>query len=534
MNIMIASRVLFATLAIAATVGQRLLAQTPDDPRDFHVARIKWKSQYGRVFVKIDPDTSEVKCFFGNLAAASLIASKALAIDEPGALARVDGRRFLASGLKKSSSLGMLYLLQLNKVDHVYSLDVVRSAAYLLTANPAGIDITSLAYNDLSGRIFAIDYHGERLSSAVWQNQVEPPALPSPSSWETVKSFRGDAGLIFAYRLRRSDGGKVPTVGVHFSPGAPGGGGPRYYKELGAWKTDYGDLVPTGIAIANRAVASVMGPVDLMGVDGPFQIVEVLTQAVVFDGHVVSNKASVTFPSPGLRPGAVYEATGVNGYKTRFTVPVRYGSPVPFATTSIGRVSLDGRTFYSASGKAHVSGRITLHETLATSKNMLLSLWVGLRDANGKDPIRKVNGLAHISNPVAIYDMTVQVHKDLGWGVFALPVTIPSSGMEGNVLFFQWLAIDSGGQGVAISDVAGTEVFADAASSGQGLQATSSSSKQPGGKTTWVPVRTKPSEKAYGSARKWFKNSGKLANQYKSVRYETMLKALLMQANAKK
>lgn len=534
MKIYITSRVLFAILAISATVGQRLLAQTPDDPRDFQVATIRWKSKYGRMYVKIDPNTSEVKCFLGNLAAASLIASKALAIDEPGALARVDGRRFLASGLKKSSSLGMLYLLQLNKVDHVYSLEVVRSAAYLLTANPAGIDITALAYNDLSGRIFAIDYRGERLLSAVWKNQGNPPALPGLSTWETVTSFSGDGGLILAYVLRRSDAGKVPRVGVHFSPGVPGGGGPRYYKELGVWKKDYIDLGPTGIAIANRGEASVMGPVDLMGADGPLQIVEVLTQAVVFEGNVVSNKASVTFPSPGLRPGAVYEATGVNGHKTRFTVPVRYGCPVPFATTSIGRVSLDGRTFYSGSTKAHVAGRIALRESLATSKDMQLSLWVGLRDVNGKDPIVNVNGLTYISDPVAIYDIPVQVHKDLGWGVFALPLTIPESGMEGNVLFFQWLAIDSGGQGVAISDVAGTEVFPDAASSGQGLQATRSSSKEPKAKTTWVPVRTKPSEEAYDFARKCFLNSGKLANHYKSVRYETMLKALLMQAKAKK
>lgn len=498
----IKSKVRLAAILVMALPGvdRGLSAQTMqtmqevrDNYRNKQTIYSRDLCKFGSIEVSVKKGSGVLECELVNLDSAGKMQkfefTKSLGFDVPGGIQWISGQRLLVSGRKSTGPLGMLYLLEIVENAGVYSLSVLRSAAYAIGGTPVGLDLTYIAYQVADGRIYAIDYCGRRLVAVAWANSEVPLPLPALAKWETVVAFTDD-DMVVVPAMKVA--GYIGGAHIHDSMGDAWG---SYAKLQGVWaRVKVQPETYPVIAVYNANQANVLGGLVITGPNGVYEIAEASSGVVVHTGQIVSNHAVADFTTPGLAPGRMYFAIGPSGSRASFRVHLRYGAPSPFGDTRLNPVELNLGAFFPGSGLASAGTQAVYSGSRENPVNMNIALWVGLRNPDGTDPVAIVDGVAYLTNPLTIIERVIQFSAGGTESEhFANRLSIPESGSVGNVYLFQYIAIDPGGQGVALSDVVGVEVSAVSASqaSAKSIRVTNPAVN------TSKPSLVKPSESAY-------------------------------------
>lgn len=381
-----------------------------------------------------------------------------LPISNVGAIVRADASssEFLVSG-RDSQGQGWIVRLQA-------TLGVPPTLALIeMRSYGAGLDPYSVAYNGVDGNLYVFDYGATRVLRAQWA-----PGLPLPSSFVHTLGSDVFPSLIAGQTLSPAvhiNGGPLPGVDVyHLHEHLPMA---RITIQNGQWvavPAGHGSLqaAPADVwLVEGRALVSSFGPITITGPSGPYELVDEDAASIVHSGSVpVANEPHVAVIGSELYAGHTHRFRQPGGAASSANLwpTVRYGNCVQIDQVQWTRGVLQAQQARVNSPEFSVAAG--LRASVPVQFKPLTYLLVGVRDANGDDPVIVQGDLAFLFAPAAILgplELEFKLNSLNDVSSFAMPIPDNPS-LSGAVFLWQFVSNTPGGQ-VAASDVFGTRIL---------------------------------------------------------------------------
>ncbi len=389
-----------------------------------------------------------------------------LPLNHVGSLQQLSDDVFLLSGDREDQGVcsGVLCLLTLSQST---TLAIVVSQV----TEVSGSDLHRMVWNPVDNLIYAMDWTSKSVGIAPWAGLGQPlpisftPVLTGvaapyhgASDWEAIKKDPGVPG--FRVKSERV----FPWAWVHFDQ-VSNAFVTRYDPAVrsGAKTWNVVRPIPTGATARQSDGSTVAGTAqfEIAGPQGDARVVDsqgstITTYTLLHDWQYQTVTVPAVFNDV---PGNLFVLVGDGPTDLEIRPTVRFGLAVN--TSKLGLTFADPQAEDCVVGNVNynVTGEIEFESSPAAASNVTCYLAIGVRNADGTDPVDSVGNSA-VLNPVATQGFLRDVMAKRESVPIAYQMPVPADPeLEGGVLLYQWIALDQEGQ-VGWSEVFGTAIQA--------------------------------------------------------------------------